>query len=108
MADRQVIIGLTDSVFNPTSAVLTSATALAANGGSAGGRGGFFIQNQGTNQLYVLLGAGCSSSQYHLILKACSQAADGTGGSFSMMEGMVYRGIVTVAGTSPSYTVLEV
>ncbi len=81
----------------------TSTTALPANAA----RTGFQIQNQGTNQIYVYFGTGASTSIYHFILKAATGAADGTGGSFAMMDGNVYRGIVTLAGTTPSYSILE-
>ena len=81
----------------------TSTTALAANAA----RVGFQIQNQGTNQLYVYFGSGASTSKYHFILKAATGAADGTGGSVSMFNGDVCRGLITIAGTSPSYSVLE-
>ena len=81
----------------------TAATALAANSA----RTGFQIQNVGTNPLFVLLGSGASSTVYHFILKASTGAADGTGGSFAMMDGNVWRGIVTVGATSPSYAVVE-
>ena len=65
------------------------------------------IQNQGTNTLFVYYGTGASTSVYNIILKACTGAADGTGGSLSMMDGNIYRGLITIAGTSPSYSVLE-
>jgi len=81
----------------------TSTTALAANSA----RSGFQIQNLGTNVLYVKFGSSAASNSYSFVLKASTGAADGTGGSFAMMDGNVYRGIVTVAGTSPSYAVLE-
>lgn len=80
----------------------TSTTALAANTN----RNWFQIQNQGTNPLFVYFGTGASSSVYHFILKASTGAADGTGGSFSSAN-CVYRGIVTISGTSPSYSVVE-
>lgn len=86
-----------------TGGAQTNATALPVNSA----RVGFMIQNQGTNVLYVLLGSGASSSVYNIILKGCTGAADGTGGSFAMMTGDVYRGIVTIAGTNPSYSVTE-
>lgn len=87
-----------------TPTVQTSGTALAANTA----RIGFTIQNQGTNPLFVLLGTGASSSVYHQVLKASTGAADGTGGIFAMTAGTVYTGVVTVSGTSPSYTCLEI
>ncbi len=81
----------------------TAATALAVNSA----REYFQIQNQGTDQLYVLLGAGATTSIYHFILKGATGAADGTGGSYATSE-VVYRGIVTVAsGSTPSYSVVE-
>lgn len=80
----------------------TATTALAANSN----REFFQIQNQGTNKLYVYFGSGASTSVYHCILKACSVAADGTGGSISTAN-VAYRGIITIAGTNPSYSVIE-
>lgn len=82
----------------------TATTVSAANSA----RTGFQIQNLSTNILYVNLGAGASTSVYSFILKASTGTADGTGGSFAMLQGgNVYRGIITVAGTSPSYAFLE-
>lgn len=81
----------------------SSATALVLNED----RTGFQIQNQGTNVLYVYLGSGASSSVYHFILKGCNSAADGTGGSVAMMSGNIWRGIITVDGIAPSYSVIE-
>jgi hypothetical protein len=81
----------------------TSTTALVANSA----RTGLQLQNQGTNPLFVFFGSGASTSVYNFILKACTGAADGTGGSFSMMDGNIYRGIITIAGTSPSYSIIE-
>lgn len=81
---------------------ITTATALAANSA----REFFQIQNQGTNKLYVYFGTGGSTTKYHFILKGSTGAADGTGGSYSS-QSCVYRGIVTIDGTSPSYSVIE-
>lgn len=80
----------------------TSVTALFANTN----REWFQIQNQGTNPLFIYFGPSASTSVYHFILKASTGAADGTGGSFSS-QAAVYRGLITVAGTSPSYSVVE-
>ena len=85
--------------------VQTSTTALAANPA----RIAFMIQNQdNANPLKVCFGAGASTSQYHVVLKAATGAADGTGGSIAQEAGTVYNGVITVfsAGT-PSYTVWE-
>lgn len=87
-----------------TPTVQIGATALASNTA----RIGFTIQNQGTNPLFVLLGTGASTSVYHKVLKASTGAADGSGGEYLMLGPTVYTGVVTVAGTSPSYTVLEI
>ncbi len=86
------------------SAVQTSTTALVANIA----RIAFSIQNQSTNILYVKCGASCSSSDYTWTLKACSATADGTGSLVSMEAGVVYNGLITIAGTNPSYSVLEI
>lgn len=86
-----------------THLVKTGATALASNPA----RIAWSIQNQGANVLFVSLDGSASTSHYDYTLKACSVAADGTGGSLSMEAGTIYNGIVTVAGTSPSYTVMD-
>lgn len=104
MADVRSIIYQAGVTFNPTSGALTGATALVANEA----RGAFSIQNLSTNPLYVLLASGCTTSVFHVILKASSVANDGSGGVLSMEAGCVYTGIVTVAGTSPSYVVTEI
>lgn len=87
-----------------TPSIASAATALAANPA----RSAFQIQNLGTNPLFVLLGSGASTSIFHQVLKAGTANDDGLGGSFSMSAGTVYTGIVTIAGTSPRYTVLEI
>lgn len=62
------------------------------------------IQNQGTNALYVKLGTGATTSNYDVILNACTVALDGKGGFYANTG---YTGAVSVAGTSPSYTITE-
>lgn len=86
-----------------TPTIASAATALASNSA----RMGFSIQNLGTNPLFVLLGSGATTSVFHVVLRAGTGADDGTGGILTMTDGTVYTGIVTVAGTSPRYTVLE-
>lgn len=90
-----------------TPSILTSAgVALAAN--LPVGRNSWSIQNLGTNPLFVLLGTGASTSVFHIILKGSSQADDGSGGIYEQNGGgAVYQGIVTVAGTSPRFVVME-
>jgi len=87
-----------------TPAILTSAgTALASNKE----RIGWSIQNLGTNPLFILLGAGASSTVFHMVLKGGSATDDGLGASMGETAGTIYTGIITVAGTSPRFTVLE-
>lgn len=82
----------------------SASTALALNTA----RTGFQIQNLDTAALYVKFGAGASTSSYSFILKGGTGAADGTGGSFAMLTGEIWRGIVTVASAgTPSYIALE-
>lgn len=100
MADTVIQVSQSN---NPTPALRTIATALAANVN----RNGWVIQNQGTNALYVLLASGATSSQFHVALKGGTATSDGNGGTFINLDGAVYQGTVTVAGTAPSYTVLE-
>ncbi len=102
MADTRSIIGPRSSANTP--AILSSATALASNPN----RGAWMIQNLGQNPLFVLLGSGATTSVFHVVLKAGSANDDGTGGLISQSNGIVYTGIVTIAGTSPRYTVLEI
>jgi hypothetical protein len=66
------------------------------------------IQNLGTNPLFVRMGAGASSSVFHIVLKAAAGNDDGSGGSYSQTEGAVYTGEISIAGTSPRYTILEI
>lgn len=86
-----------------TPSIASAATAIAANTN----RIGWSIQNQTTNTLYVLLGTGASTTVFHFSLKAATGANDGSGGSITQMGPAVYNGIITIAGTSPGYTVLE-
>ncbi len=96
-----IVTGQTQAVNTPT--VASSTTALAANAN----RVGFTIQNVGTNPLYVLLGSGASTTVYHINLKAATSSTSGDGGLLDMTSGTVYTGLVSVAGTSPSYVVME-
>jgi hypothetical protein len=70
-------------------------------------RGSWAIQNLGTNTLYVKLGDGASTTSFHFALKAGSVNDDGTGGSVSQSEGVVFNGKITVAGVSPRYTLMN-
>lgn len=104
MADTQGIIAPKGSANTPV--IVTSAgTAIAANTA----RGGWMIQNLDTDPLFVLLGSGASTSVFHAVLKGGTGADDGLGGSISQMNGgVVYTGIITVAGTTPRFVVTEI
>lgn len=86
-----------------TPSIASAAIALAANEK----RVGFSIQNLGTNPLFVLLGTGATTSVFHYVLRAGTGNDDGTGGVLTMADSAVFTGPVTIAGTSPRYTVLE-
>ena len=86
-----------------TPSIASSTTALASNPA----RTGWNIQNLGQNVLYVLMGAGASSTVFHVALKAATSNDDGTGGTVGQEQGVVYTGIITIAGTSPRYTMVE-
>lgn len=68
------------------------------------GSGGSFmmIQNLATAPLYVKFGAGCSASDFNLILPACGVANDGTSSPYSQN---FYFGTISVfpASGSASY-----
>ena len=88
-----------------TPSIASAATALSAQ--SAGNRSGWGIQNLGTNPLFVLMGSGASTTVFHFILKAGTGNDDGLGGMMLQLEGDVWQGIVTIAGTSPRYVAWE-
>jgi len=101
MADIRAIIAPVGSSNTPS--IASDTNALAANSQ----RGAWMIQNLGTNALFVRLGAGAASTVFHVVLKASTGTDDGTGGSFAQEAGVVWVGPVSVAGTSPRYTVTE-
>lgn len=101
MADTSAIIAPVSTSNVPS--ILTDQTGLPANAA----RGGWTIQNLGTNTLYVLLGTGATSTSFHVALKGGSGNDDGSGGSYAQTAGVVYTGVVSVAGTLPRYTLLE-
>lgn len=86
-----------------TPEIASSTTAIAANAA----RKGWLIQNLGTNPLFVRLGASASTTVFHSVLKGGTGNDDGLGGSMSQMDGVIYTGVISIAGTSPRYTVLE-
>lgn len=80
--------------------IKSAASALVANSN----RKGWSIQNLGTNALYVRFGANASTTVFHVALKAGAVNDDGNGGYYS---DEMWKGEVTIAGTSPRYTVAE-
>lgn len=102
MADASSIIVQSTNATN-TPSIASSSTALSANST----RTQWSIQNLGQNPLFVRLGASASSTVFHVVLKASTANDDGTGGTVSQDTGAVYCGVITIAGTSPRYTVLE-
>lgn len=95
-------------IIQPTTAINTpsiasATTAIAANDN----RLGWQIQNLGTNPLFVRLGSGASTTVFHAVLKGGTGNDDGLGASMSQTSGTIYSGIITIAGTSPRYTVTE-
>jgi hypothetical protein len=101
MADTRAIIAPKNVANTPS--VASDATALAANPA----RGAWQIQNVGTNPLFVRLGASASDTVFHAVLKGGTGAKDGLGASWGQDTGTVYTGVITVAGTAPSYVVME-
>lgn len=89
---------------NTPSIVSSAGTALAANTA----RIAWSIQNVGTNPLFVLMGPSASSTVFHFVLKGGTGNSDGLGGSLTFNGPVVYNGIITVAGTSPLFTVSEI
>lgn len=87
-----------------TPSIASAATAIAANSK----RLGWSIQNLGQNTLFVLLGTGASTTVFHWVLKAATANDDGLGGIVGQMEGIVWTGIITIAGSSPRYTAVEI
>ena len=87
-----------------TPSIASSTTALAANTS----RIAWNIQNLGTNVLYVRLGNSASTTVFHVALKAGTSNDDGLGGTVGQENGVIFTGIITIAGTSPRYTVLEI
>lgn len=86
-----------------TPAISSALTALDSNPK----RVSWMIQNLGTNELFVLKGSGASTTVFHVVLKKATGNDDGTGGSIAEESGVIYTGIITIAGTSPRYVVTE-
>ena len=99
--DMSIVCQQTINVNTPS--IMSSATALASNPA----RTGWFIQNLGTNALFVRMGGTASTSVFHTVLKAGTGNDDGSGGSVGQEQGVVFTGIITIDGTSPRYVAIE-
>lgn len=86
------------SILTPSSGAVVLASNTARNK--------LLIQNTGTNPLFVNFGSTASSTVFHIVLKACSVASDGTGGSYESGN-VVWTGSVSVAGTTPTLVAWE-
>jgi len=96
-----IVVRQTKAINVPS--IANAATALADNSE----RTGWQIQNLGTNPLFVNLGGTASSTVFHFVLKGGTGNDDGNGGSAAQMGGVVFTGKITIAGTSPRYSVTE-
>jgi len=86
-----------------TPEIASATTAIASNSA----RSSWFIQNLGTNTLYVRRGADASTAVFHHALKAGSVNDDGTGGSVGDTTGVIFTGEISIAGVSPRYVITE-
>jgi len=85
------------------SGIASATTALAASEG----RANYFIQNLGTNALFVKEGASASVTDFTFVLAAGTVNDNGTGGSKSSEVDGCWTGIISIAGTSPRYTITQ-
>lgn len=65
-----------------------------------------YVQNVGTNPLYVRCGPGASNSVFHFALAGGTVDSDGLGGMIKISQAD-WAGIISVAGTSPKYVFTE-
>lgn len=65
------------------------------------------IQNLGTNALFVKEGTGATTADFSYVLAAGSVNDDGTAGGYESPAGQCYVGVITVAGTTPRYAIVE-
>ena len=97
---KQIINALTVK----RSGILTSA-GTAASPNTA--RVSYKINNLGTNPLFVKEGASASTTDFDYILAAGTGADNGTGASYDSPSSNCYQGVITVAGTSPRFSITE-
>jgi len=77
------------------SAIITTAALIAMKAGDS-----LYIQNLGTNPLFVNRGTGASSSLFNYVLSASTVADNGTGGVITIAD---FVGDVSFAGTAVRY-----
>jgi len=92
------------SLANTPSIVTSAGDVLSANND----RRAWHIQNVGTNPIFVLLGTGASTSVFHFVIKGGTGDSDGNGGSVGQSEGLVYGGVISIAGTTPKAVIMEI
>ncbi len=83
--------------------IASNATALASNKA----RVGFMIQNLSTNPLFIKYGTEASTTDFSVVLRGSTVQDDGTGGVLTSADTAVYTGVITIAGTTPRYSVTE-
>lgn len=67
-------------------------------------RSQIFIQNVGTEPIFVALGSVATPTNYNMILPGGAEALDGNGGSWSANN---WKGTVSVSGSNIAYTRFE-
>lgn len=92
---------------NTVSTPSISSDATALDGSTTNKRSSWFIQNLGTNTLFVRRGGTATTEVFDYALKAGSLIDEGTGGSVGESGPVVFTGDITVAGTSPRYVATE-
>lgn len=96
----RVAIAAQTSTAPSSAAVITAAADITL---AAGER--LFVQNLGTNPLFIRRATGATTSAFHYVLQAAGTNDDGTGGSISITD---HTGVVSFAGTSVRYIAWKV
>jgi len=96
----------TGSVNTPSVVAVSSGAVTVLNANL--NRRGWQIVNVDAAVVDVRLGGTASSTVYHIPLKACGSAGDGTGGVVGQTSGTVFTGLISVyCGGSGHVVVLE-
>lgn len=86
-----------------TSGIASATTAAQPNTA----RISYLIFNLGTNPLFVKEGASATTSDFSYVLGGGTVNDDGKGAAYESPAGQVYTGVITIAGTSPRYVIVE-